>query len=87
MKLITVKEVSELLKVKHSTLYSWAKKNLIPSSKLNGLWRFDREKIEEWVKESTKSKIIPQRIAKKTTKNQDINRIVKHAIEEVYGNE
>ena len=87
MKIVTIKEVSEFLKVKQSTLYSWVNQKRIPSFKLNGLWRFDMDKIEEWVKTSYDLKVVPQRITKKTSRNQDIDRIVKHAIGEVYGNE
>jgi len=87
MKIVTIKEVSEFLKVKQSTLYSWVNQKRIPSFKLNGLWRFDMEEIEGWVKTSYDLKAVPQRITKKTTKKQDIDRIIKHAIGEVYGNE
>ncbi|MBI2472799.1 MAG: helix-turn-helix domain-containing protein [Planctomycetes bacterium] len=87
MRIATIKEVSGFLKVKESTLYSWANQKRIPSFKLNGLRRFDMEKIEEWVKASHDSKVVPQRITKKTTRNQDIDSIVKHAIGEVNGNE
>ncbi|GAB62734.1 MAG: DNA-binding protein [Candidatus Jettenia sp.] len=87
MKIVTIKEVSEFLKVKQSTLYSWVNRRLIPSFKLNGLWRFDMERIEAWVMESHSVKVMPQKITKKTTRNQDINRIIKHAIEAVHGNE
>ena len=85
MKIVTIKEVSEFLKVKQSTLYSWVNQKSIPSFKLNGLWRFDMEKIEEWVKASYGLKVVPQRITKKTPRNQDIDRIVKHAVKEVKG--
>ncbi len=87
MKVVTIQEVSEFLKVKKSTLYSWVNQKSIPSFKLNGLWRFDMEKIEDWVKESTNKKPVLQRITKKTPGNQDIDRIIKHAIGEAHGNE
>ena len=87
MKIVTIKEVSEFLKVKQSTLYSWVNQKRIPSFKLNGLWRFDMEKIEEWIKASYGLKVVPQRITKKKSGNKDIDRIIKHAIGEVYGNE
>ncbi|MHC4184288.1 MAG: helix-turn-helix domain-containing protein [Planctomycetota bacterium] len=87
MKIVTIQEVSEFLKVKKPTLYSWVNQKSIPSFKLNGLWRFDMEKIEDWVKESTNTKVLTKRITKKTTRNQDIDKIIKIAIEEVNGNE
>ncbi|MBI1910860.1 MAG: helix-turn-helix domain-containing protein [Deltaproteobacteria bacterium] len=36
MKLITIKELSDFLKVKESTLYSWVHYDTIPFYKLNG---------------------------------------------------
>ncbi|KHE92128.1 MAG: helix-turn-helix domain-containing protein [Candidatus Scalindua rubra] len=87
MKIVTIQEVSEFLKVKKLTLYSWVNQKLIPSFKLNGLWRFDMEKIEDWVTESANTKVVTKRVTKKTTRNQDIDRIIKHAIEDVNGNE
>lgn len=86
MKIATIQEVSEYLKVKKTTLYSWVNRKAIPSFKLNGLWRFDMEEVERWVKASCDLKVVSQRIAKKTSGNQDIDRIVKHAIGEVHGN-
>ena len=87
MKIVTIQEVSEFLKVKKSTLYSWVNQKLIPSFKLNGLWRFDMEKIEEWVKASHDLKVVSKRMTKKTSRNQDIDSIIQHAIGEAHGNE
>jgi len=85
MKIVTIKEVSEFLKVKQSTLYSWVNQKRIPSFKLNGLWRFDMEKIEAWINQSNHVDDIPGRIAKKKANHLDIDRIVKHAKEAVKG--
>jgi excisionase family DNA binding protein len=50
MKLLTVKEISELLKAKPSTIYQWAEMGLIPCFKLNGLLRFDETEIMQWIR-------------------------------------
>ncbi len=50
LKILTVKQVSELLKVKQGTIYAWAEQGLIPSFKINGLLRFDEDELTEWVK-------------------------------------
>jgi len=55
MKIVTVKELSELLKVKVKTLYQWAELGQIPCIKLNGCLRFDLEDIEQWKKGCTKT--------------------------------
>src|SRR3990172_7363186 len=36
--------------VKGSTLYSWANGGSMHAYKINGVWRFDMEEIEEWIK-------------------------------------
>lgn len=86
MKLVTIKEVSEFLKVKESTLYSWVSSGVIPSYKANGLIRFDIEEIQDWIKKSRTMPTIAQRAIKKvTTKVHDVNRLVKKAIDDVTG--
>ena len=49
MKLITVKELSEIISVKESTLYQWAELRQIPSVKLNGAVRFDLGDVMQWI--------------------------------------
>lgn len=84
--LVTIKEVSGFLKVKESTLYSWVNNGSIPSYKLNGLLRFDMKEIEEWISRSRISKSVPGKTIKKASRNQDIDRLVKKAIDDVTGN-
>ncbi len=50
IKILTVKQVSELLQAKQSTIYAWAEQSLIPSFKVNGLLRFDEDEIIHWLK-------------------------------------
>ena len=85
MKIVTIKEVSEFLKVKKSTLYSWVNQKRIRSFKLNGLWRFDMEKIEAWINQSNRVDDTPGRISQKKPNRLDIDMIVKHAVAEVKG--
>ncbi|OPY65757.1 MAG: Helix-turn-helix domain protein [Syntrophorhabdaceae bacterium PtaU1.Bin034] len=49
-KILTVKQISEFLQTKQSTVYAWAEQGLIPSFKINGLLRFDEAEVIEWVK-------------------------------------
>ena len=86
MEFVTVKELSQFLKVKESTLYSWVHSSLIPYHKLNGLVRFDMEEIREWVRESKPIRhSIPEFFGER--KNLDIERIIKKAIDSVRGKE
>jgi len=49
MKLIGIKELSEILTVKPSTLYQWSELGMIPCYKINGALRFDIDDIKNWV--------------------------------------
>ncbi len=49
MKLLTVKEVSEILSIAPQTLYQWAELGRIPSFKLGGCIRFDESEIMAWL--------------------------------------
>ena len=49
MKLLGVKEISQILNVKPSTLYQWAELGQIPCIKLNGALRFDMDDINKWI--------------------------------------
>lgn len=53
--LLTVKEVSEKLRVKPSTIYAWAEQKLIPCIKLNGVLRFEEAEILNWLASSRRS--------------------------------
>ncbi|NWF73174.1 MAG: helix-turn-helix domain-containing protein [Nitrospirae bacterium] len=47
--LLTTKQLSELLSIKPSTLYSWANQAKIPCRKIHGLIRFEEEEIHHWL--------------------------------------
>lgn len=52
--LLTVKELSQQLQIKPSTLYAWAKRGKIPCCTPNGLIRFDPDEIVRWLDASRK---------------------------------
>ena len=47
--LLTIREVSQLLHIKPSTLYAWAGQGRLPCFKLHGLVRFRREDLDQWL--------------------------------------
>lgn len=49
MALLNVREVSEWLQVKRSTIYLWAEQGMIPHLKLGRLLRFDADEIKAWL--------------------------------------
>ena len=52
-KLLTAKQVSELLEVKISTVYDWVYRGVIPYVKLGRLIRFKKPEIFHWVDSHT----------------------------------
>ncbi|RJP29216.1 MAG: DNA-binding protein [Candidatus Omnitrophota bacterium] len=53
--LMTIDDLSLYLKVSRRTIYEWLKHHKIPAVKLVGQWRFQKEKIDSWMVENTKS--------------------------------
>jgi excisionase family DNA binding protein len=49
MKILTCKQVAELIQAKPSTIYAWAEQSLIPSFKVNGLLRVDEDEVLAWL--------------------------------------
>ena len=50
MELLTVAEAAKLLRIKRSTLYTWAYRKYIPSQKVGGALRFNKEALDRWLK-------------------------------------
>jgi excisionase family DNA binding protein len=55
--LMTIDEVADYLRVKKRTVYDWVKKGKIPAIKAVGLWRFRRERIDEWLESDAEAKV------------------------------
>lgn len=85
MKLISVKRVCELLDVMKSTVYAWARNGTIPSYRPGGIIRFDPDEVIEWVKSQKTKPANVYTLPENVSKNQDIDSIIKKAIEEATG--
>ena len=48
VKVLTVNELAEYLRVHRSTIYGLLKKGLLPGFKIGSDWRFNVEVIDEW---------------------------------------
>ena len=48
--ILTLKEVSEYLKVTERTIYRLAASRKIPAFKVGGSWRFSRADIDLWIR-------------------------------------
>ncbi|MFC1804807.1 helix-turn-helix domain-containing protein [Candidatus Omnitrophota bacterium] len=53
---MTLEEVAQYLKVSKDSIYRLAQKGEMPASKIVNLWRFKKEEIDEWMKNTTKMK-------------------------------
>lgn len=53
--IMTIKQVSEYLKVSPRTIYKLVKTRGIPTFKIMNMWRFEQSKIDQWIKEKTES--------------------------------
>jgi excisionase family DNA binding protein len=51
--LMTIDEVAGYLRVKKRTVYDWVKKGKIPAIKTVGLWRFRKDRIDQWLENDT----------------------------------
>ena len=49
-RLLTVDQVSEILRVERSTVYRWVHYDFIPHMKLGGAVRFDEKSVRRWLK-------------------------------------
>ena len=49
MALLTIQDVAQWLTVKPSTLYTWVAQRKMPALKIQGVIRFQREKIDAWL--------------------------------------
>ena len=48
--ILTIKEVSEYLKVTERTIYRLAAAKKIPGFKVGGAWRFSKAEIDLWIR-------------------------------------
>ena len=49
--IMTVREVAKYLRMHEMTIYRMARQGEIPAYKVGNRWRFNRERIEEWLDE------------------------------------
>lgn len=48
---MTMKEVAEYLKLNEKTAYRLASEGKIPGFKIGGSWRFEKNDLDEWIKQ------------------------------------
>lgn len=50
--LLTVKDVADALKVSQCTIYRLLKERQLPAFRIGGDWRFNREDLARWIRQS-----------------------------------
>ncbi len=53
-RLLTIDEVAAYMQVSRFTVYRLAKEHSIPASKIGRQWRFQKEEIEQWMREQSR---------------------------------
>ncbi|MBU6432749.1 MAG: helix-turn-helix domain-containing protein [Nitrospirae bacterium] len=81
--LLTVKELSDELKIKRSTLYLWVKQGKIPCQKIHTLIRFDPDAIAAW-RRSFDSPPAPTAPSLPRDPDLDLDQIIEAAKRQVY---
>ena len=82
--LITIKDLSEQLRIKPGTLYAWAAQGKIPCRKIHGLLRFDPLEIDRWLSAFSPRPSAPPVIGPRKTAHSDLDRLIASAKREVY---
>ncbi len=65
-RLLTTKEVAEMLRMRIETITRKAEQGLLPAVKIDGRWRIPRDRLEEWFRE--KEAASPAAVGKKPGK-------------------
>ena len=84
--LLTVKQLSQQLQVKLSTLYLWVAQGRIPAVKLNGLVRCDPAAIAQWVQSSKASSPVqlPRVLSTSIPQAQAVDALIARTKSQVY---
>ena len=83
--LLTIRDLSNQLQIKTSTLYAWTAQGKIPYRKIHGLLRFDPDEIQQWLGSFDKTSILcPRPLLASHSRNLDINRLIARAKRDVY---
>lgn len=48
--LLDVDDLAKYLKLKKQTIYNWLNQKKISGIKIGGVWRFDKQEIDKWLR-------------------------------------
>ena len=81
---LTVKNLSQRLQIKPSTLYAWVSHGKIPCWKIHGLIRFDPIEIDRWLASFAPPHSVLPQIVTSRTDHADLEQLIASAKREVY---
>jgi len=53
-RLLDVDDLAKYLKLKKQTIYNWLNQKKISGIKIGGVWRFDKQEIDKWLKSKSR---------------------------------
>jgi len=53
---MNVDELAQYLNLQKQTIYNWLNQNKIGGIKIGGVWRFDKNEIDKWLRSQAKNK-------------------------------
>ena len=66
--IMTTKEISRYLKLHEITINKYAAAGVIPAIRIGGVWRFDKDVIDDWISTGQNEPETHERAQKKSTK-------------------
>ena len=52
--LMDVEDLAKYLKLQKQTIYNWLNQGKISGMKIGGVWRFDRQEVDQWLKSQSR---------------------------------
>jgi len=49
-RLMDIEELADYLRLRKQTIYNWLHQRKMTGIKVGGVWRFDRQEIDKWLK-------------------------------------
>jgi len=53
--LLDVDDLAKYLKLRKQTIYNWLNQKKISGMKIGGVWRFDKQEIDKWLKSQSRN--------------------------------
>lgn len=65
--LLDVEDLAKYLKLQKQTIYNWLNQRKISGIKIGGVWRFDKQEIDKWLRSQSRKAKITHKFGKAAT--------------------